>query len=455
MSDCISGDNMHTQHKHTWAAKRLSECKDSLDLEQATVALYPGFPCAFRAVSTFAPKINDSYALMIGPEICLYNTKMHDDVKRLINYPFVNRLLHLVLTQQDIILGFAGKIREAILDICTKLNPRILFVVTTCVCEIIGEDIDAIVEGSQKYVRTKLLLIHTDNFRTEDCAPGIENIMLVLEQVMVPQKLREKSVNFLGAMMSYPKEIELARLLQHHGVEILNVLPAGGDPDDIARAPEAMLNIVLSHYGLPLAEKMKERFGTPYVYAEKAYLPDSIAQDYLKIAEHLHIDLADDVATLKSQAEACIEAARNRFRGKSCAIGLLYGVQISRYFDLAHFFHIMGFEVKALFLNTILPSDTNDMKHLAEHHIDPMMVKVGDDTVIEAIVKDIHPDYFFGGFGNITFLVRSEIETRNLHECNRYYGFEVISRVIKAIDDEPPGLEALKYREMLLRARER
>ena len=431
--------------------KRLSDIKETLNLESDTVSLYPGFPCAFRAVSTFATKIEHSYALMCGPKICLYNTKMHDDIKRLNNFPFHNRLLHLVLEQDDIVMGISEKIRDAIIDICTTKEMRILFVVTTCLCEIIGEDLDGLIEEVQEEVKPRLLLIHTDNFSSEDCAPGIERTMLVLEKLMCTQPVLKKTINILGAMEPYPDETELAALLTKKGVRILNVLPAGGDPEDIARAPQAELNIVFSHYGLPLAQKMKERFGTQYVYIEKALTPGCIAEYYAEISEKLRIDISEEVCAMKKEAELLIERNKDKYRGKSCALGLLHGVQISRYFDITYFLTMLGFDVKVVFLSEILQADHKDAEKLIQKNIDPYIVRIGNYSVIQSVLEELRPDYYFGGFEDIKAIVRLGIETRSFGICNSYNGFEVIRSFLEVLESSPPGMDALRYREMLLK----
>jgi nitrogenase molybdenum-cofactor synthesis protein NifE len=431
--------------------RRLSETDSGEKLPQDTVSLYPGFPCAFRAVSTFAPKIDNSYALMCGPKICLYNTKMHDDIKRLNNYPFHNRLLHLVLEQDDIVMGISEKIREAIIDICGSRDMKILFVVTTCLCEIIGEDLDGLIEEVQKEVEPTLLLIHTDNFNTEDCAPGIERTMLVLEKLMEPQPVRGKTVNFLGAMEMVPDNTELLKLLTSKGIEILNVLPTGGSPEKIALAPAAELNIVSTHYGLPLAQKMKERFGTEYVYIEKALTPECIEQYYMDIADRLRLDIAGEVRQMRAEAERLITQRKNKYEGKTCALSLLYGVQVARYFDIIDFLTGLGFDVKVVFLSEILPSDGRDIERLLDKGIDPYIVRIGNYALIEAALKQLRPDYFFGGFEDLKTIVRLGIETRGFGLCNNCCGFEMIACFLDVLQSTPPGMEALKYRESMLK----
>lgn len=327
---------------------------------------------------------------------------------------------------------------------------QVLFVVTTCLCEIIGEDLDGLIEELQNEVKPKLLIIHTDNFNTEDCAPGIEQTMLVLKQLMKPQEFRKKSINVLGAMEMIPRDTEILKLLTSQGVEIINIVPTSASPDEIEKAPAAELNIVFSHYGLPLAREMKKNFGTEYIYIEKALTPDCIAKYYNDIAHRLQLNIEKEVQFMKDKAVHLIKKSKNRYRSKTCALGMLYGVQIARYFDIVDFLTELGFEVKVMFISEILPSDAEDIKRLLEKGINPYVVRVGNYSVIEKALIDLKPDYFFGGYEDIKTIVRLGIETRNFAVCNNACGFETISSYLDILKSNPPGMEAVKYRELML-----
>lgn len=430
--------------------RRLSVVAQKEKLEPDNVSLYPGFPCAFRAVSTYVQKINQSYALMCGPQICLYNSKMHDDLKELNNYAKDSRLLHLTLEQEDIIMGFSTKIRAAIIEICSSMEMEILFIVTTCLCEIIGEDLDALIDEVQNEVKPRLLLIHTDNFSCEDCAPGIEKSMLVLENLMKNQTVQKKSVNLLGGMEREPFQTEMVRWLQKKAVSILNVLPEGGNPRDIEMAPAAALNIVTTHYGLPLAEKMKKQYGTPYLYIEKTFMPEAIAANYQQLAEALDIEVGEELQDLRQEAEQLIIQNRRFFEGKSCALSLLHGIQVGRYFDTVLFLTELGFDVKVVFIHELFPLDKTDIRRLLDRGIDPYVIKIGNYLVMEDMLRLTKPDYYFGSFESIKSVVQMGIETRQFGLCNHYFGFEIIEVFLNILKTSPPGLGALKYREMIL-----
>ena len=84
------------------------------------------------------------------------------------------------------------------------------------------------------------------------------------------------TVNLLGQRMGSFETTELARVLREAGVGIGMQLPCGCTVEDIRNAASARVNIVVNAIALPLAEKMQERFGTPYVFFDKSTDPDRI-----------------------------------------------------------------------------------------------------------------------------------------------------------------------------------
>jgi hypothetical protein len=54
---------------------RLSEINEDTVLSRTGFAQYPGSHCAFFGVAGMVPLIKNSYALLLGPAICLYNAK--------------------------------------------------------------------------------------------------------------------------------------------------------------------------------------------------------------------------------------------------------------------------------------------------------------------------------------------------------------------------------------------
>lgn len=145
--------------------------------------------------------------------------------------------------------------------------------VTTCVIEIIGDDFDAISEGLSKLYGIPVLPVHTEHFKCEDHLPGLERTITVCAEMMKSCDC-ENSVNLLGQRMGDFATTELYAMLQKAGVKIGLQLPCGCSVDDIKNAAAAKVNIVVNDIALPLAQKMQEKFGIPYVYFNKFVIPE-------------------------------------------------------------------------------------------------------------------------------------------------------------------------------------
>ncbi|MDD3709491.1 MAG: hypothetical protein PHH78_04130, partial [Methanothrix sp.] len=84
---------------------RLSEVVEDVALPKTADAKYPGSHCAFRTVAGILPLIKNSYGLLLGPAICLYNAKLTVNIRSLTSDPRPNNLLFLTYSQEDIIFG--------------------------------------------------------------------------------------------------------------------------------------------------------------------------------------------------------------------------------------------------------------------------------------------------------------------------------------------------------------
>ena len=424
---------------------RLSEVVEGVALPKTANAQYPGAPCAFRFVAGIIPLIKNSYGLLLGPAICLYNAKLTSNIRSLTSDPRPNNLLFLTYSQDDVIFGFHEKVREAILEVDHKYHPEVLFLVTTCLQEIVGEDFDASIEAIQTEVKARLLVIHTDNFTCEDATPGIENVFISLSELMEPQKVEKNSVNLLGLWTPMARNTELSRLLESAGIKIKNVIPSYCTPKDLTCAPGVSLNIALDRFALKLAEKMNEEFGTEYVYCERPYQPDSTERWYQKMADALEIDLDTEIKELRRETEELMYQAKGRFSGKSCAISGNPG----RTFDLACLLVHLGLEPRVIMLHQMFPGDLSDAKRLLAMGADPLIFRGDNSLQTEKLLSTLKPDICIGHMDS-RVLAHLGIESCVLFSSNFKLGFEATNEVLRLLIKGPASFGALKYKEKLL-----
>ena len=177
------------------------------------------------------------------------------------------------LLEMDVILGNEDKFLDNIVQVATDLKCRFVVLAGTPISEIIGADLKGFVRTLER--RTSMPVFMVPTAGSEPYPEGASKALLALaETFMDPQApKRPLGVNVLGAIhLSTGKPKHLAPLLkaiEDDGFELTAVLSEpleNGDPlAGVRAAPGAAMNAVVSSCGLPLAQRMYEEFGIPYV----------------------------------------------------------------------------------------------------------------------------------------------------------------------------------------------
>lgn len=275
---------------------KLSQVQSIKDIPHLTHALFPGTHCPLMGAAMAVGGIKDSLIVVVGTDECTYYTKsmtIHSEKFGGID----GRCVSVVLDDYDVTFGSAEKVQEAFKEIIEEYRPRCVFLVTTCVIEIIGDDFDAISEGLSKLYGIPVLPVHTEHFKCEDHLPGLERTITVCAEMMKSCDC-ENSVNLLGQRMGDFATTELYAMLQKAGVKIGLQLPCGCSVDDIKNAAAAKVNIVVNDIALPLAQKMQEKFGIPYVYFNKFVIPEKIYEAYKNLFRYLELKLPGELEGL-------------------------------------------------------------------------------------------------------------------------------------------------------------
>ena len=423
--------------------------KDTV-FEKTAQAQFPGAPCAFRAVANTLPLIKNSYALLLGPEICLYNAKLTMSLRSLTEEPLPNNLLFLIFSDQDIVFGISDKIKTAIKDICFRYKPEILFVVTTCLQEIIGEDFDALIETTAQEVDVPLLGIHTENFTCESAAPGLENTSLALIDLMKPQRVERSAVNIFGMRIQNPHTTELGALLKAKDIVVKNVFPSFCTLRELEKAPAAHLNLVMDQHSLALAEEMQNRFGCRFIHCERSYTPEKIEEMYSSISDALEINISDEVEKMKNRTLDKINASKSDFSGKSCVLGMFQGLQTGRYFNLAELLLSLGMDVKGMILREILQGDWDDIQRLVSAGHDFPLIDAGNMLQNEEFTQALAPDFYIGN-GDLEHFARMGITPKNLMPIFRKTGFSALEELLDLLSKSLPGFDTLRYKEQFIK----
>ena len=215
---------------------------------------------AIKALGT----IKNSVVLVHGPKGCVYH----------INYILGMRgdrpseIYTTGLGEHDVIFGAEQKLKEAVLYLDETLQPELLFVLSCCSSDIIGEDVGSAVRDAKTRART--VAIAAGGFEGDFHEGYSETLcQLVRDLVKKPGGTDPRSVNLVGMLRAGPDLAELKALLGLIGVRTNAVLTADATRDDLERLGEAALNIVLCEPAGKEAALLLERLcGTPFITEE-------------------------------------------------------------------------------------------------------------------------------------------------------------------------------------------
>lgn len=298
--------------------KRLSQVSSMKQVKPSSYALFPGYHCPLMGAMLTIKEIEDTVMVVIGPDECAYYTQLATSGGAMQAKGCT--IVSVVLDQHDVTFGCQQKMDAAFAELMEEYAPKAVYLVTTCVVEVTGDDIDAMAEGYTAEYGLPVIVVHAENFKTDDHLPGIEHTLDASLDVMEPQP-KASTVNVLGLRLGDFEKTEVCRFVKAAGYEVGMMLPGKSDAETIRTAPKAACNIVVHPVGLPLAKAMQKKFGTPYVVFERYADPERILSCYKTLFSVLGKDIPGEVNALYHAACDKVDNARAVLQGKTYISG--------------------------------------------------------------------------------------------------------------------------------------
>ncbi len=397
---------------------KLSQTTCMKDVKPLTDALFPGAHCPLMGSAMAVRGIENSMIVVIGTDECSYYTK-HMTLHSEEFGGIFGRVVSVVLDSRDVTFGSKKKIEEAMKELMEEYNPEAVFLTTTCVVEIIGDDMDMIADSLTEKYSIPFLAVHTEHFKCENHMPGLERTITACLSIMEPQE-KENTVNVLGQRMGSFKTTELCRILKENNVEIGLQLPSGCSVEDIKTAPKAKLNVVVHPIALPLAKKMKAKFQIPYVFFNKFTRPENIYKAYESLFECLNIPMTEEIKQLYEKAKQVSLEAKEELSG----ITYIYG---NTPFDTMEFNQFMveeGMKPLVIQLSEYEPErDKNQISAILEK-ADPYVAKSANIAPLQYIYDVLKPNLYLG-HEFAAKLRKKGIEIVHSDKASGLLGFEV------------------------------
>jgi len=194
-----------------------------------------------------------------------YNT--HDEARW---YDMDSLVYISALTEMEAIMGDDGKLIEDIVMAAEQLSPAFIAIAGTPIPMMTGTDIPAIASVIERKTG-----IPAFGFSTNSMHSYLSGISMAFE--MLAKRVVSKNVvrqnqlaaNIIGATpldFSINGSVgSMKKLLEDNGFNVISTWAMGSSLDEIKRAGEASVNLVVSYSGLAAARELQKLFGTPYV----------------------------------------------------------------------------------------------------------------------------------------------------------------------------------------------
>lgn len=369
--------------------KRLGEVKSIKEVTPLSSAIFPGPHCPLMGAMMAVRGIRDSILLVVGTDECTYYTK-NTTIGNTAFGGLDGRCVSVVLDQHDVTFGCREKLYAAFEELVEEYQPKAVFVVTTCVVEVIGDDVDSMSEELQSRYGIPVMPVHTEHFKTENHLPGVQDTITACFELMEPRPTG-KQVNIIGQRMGDFTTTELYRMLRKSGVPLGMKLPSGTTVEEIREAASARVNLVVHPIGLPLAKRMKEAFGTPYVLFDKYIDPDRIYGLYQELFSYLALPVPAEVEELYHRAKAVVDEAMGQLDG----VTYIYGNTPVECFELNAF--MVGLGMEPLLIQTgSLPEPGDEKLRVIVEKGNPYVTKTANIAPLQYVYDVLKPNLYLG-----------------------------------------------------------
>jgi nitrogenase molybdenum-cofactor synthesis protein NifE len=233
------------------------------------------------------------------------------------------------LSEMDIVMGNGEKkLYRAIKEIVARTSPQAVFVYSTCVTALVGDDVDAVCGHAARRLGVPVVPVHAPGFAgSKNLGSKIAGLALLDHVIgtVEPAEMGPTDINILGEYNLSGELWQIRPLLDSVGIRLRACITGDSRYRQIASAHRARANMIsCSTALLHLAREMKERWGIPYVEGSFYGIRDTSSA--LRAIASLLVDRGADsdlgvrvealVAEREAEAWARIAPYRKRLEGK-------------------------------------------------------------------------------------------------------------------------------------------
>lgn len=168
------------------------------------------------------------------------------------------------MNEQDTIFGSTESLRNIILEVNKRYQPKAIFVTSSCATGIIGEDIDSIVDDVKAEIDVPIVAVHCEGFKSRIWATGFDiSDHAVLSSIVKPPKEKRNTINFKNFYESARPEI--IEIFKNFDLEPV-FLYCNSTIEELEHISESVATTcICGTLGNYLGNGLEEKYGVPYI----------------------------------------------------------------------------------------------------------------------------------------------------------------------------------------------
>lgn len=226
--------------------------------------------CAFDGAQISLFPYADAVHLVHGPQTCLgASWETRETLSSYKGRDHTVMGFTTGITTNDVIFGGDKRLEESIDYIMDVYKPEAIFIYSTCVTALVGDDIDMTCQrGSEKH-GVPVVPVHAPGFvggKNLGSRLAGEAVLEHLIGTKEPEKTTMYDINLIGDYNVTGDMWQYLPLFEKIGIRVLSSLSGDGRVGDIRTAHRAKLNVIVCAKSLiTLCRKMQENYGIPWI----------------------------------------------------------------------------------------------------------------------------------------------------------------------------------------------
>ena len=302
------------------------------------------------------------------------------------------------LQEHDIIFGGEKKLSAAIDEIVEKYPSEVIFVYSTCVVGVIGDDLAAVCKDAAKKHNTQVIPIQSTGFagnKSSGYRAACDALLTLMESNTCEKK--ENGINILGEFNLAGEIWILKNYLKQIGIDIVSKITGDSTCAEIKNAPNALFNIVQCAGSMMyLAKEMEEKYSIPFLKVSFFGIEDTV-NSLNKIAffsqdKEIMAKAKEFTEIQSAEANLKVEKYRKKLAGKRAAIYVGGGFKA---ISLIKQFNDLGIKTVMVGTQTGKEDDYEMLKSMTEEGT--VIIDDANPAELEKLIKSLKADILVGG----------------------------------------------------------